>query len=317
MPRRLWGCYSVADHLEPRAFVADLLLYDRLVVPTPTDDDLSRWQKNGWDPQRQETLLQIADPFVERVPWNSRLRDAFESMSGFPDYSSAMINGRDALAEETSRWILSQHLENLLSEPLFDVDDVRAVAVYAAPDRFERCWSIERRFPFVSRRSHVTPGSLFQALEHMGSDQQFARLVVARIAVPDDGRSDAEVLQRTVDLVSRPDVAARRADLQEAVAALRQWDVRAETAVREFEDQVAGFNEAIKRRTNSRRAQMVLFALTTGEGAIAMSVPLVGLAAGPTAALGAAIIAKIQGRTPTASGGAVELLAAAKRALGN
>ncbi len=33
MARLLWGCYSVADHLEPRAFVADLLLYDRLVIP--------------------------------------------------------------------------------------------------------------------------------------------------------------------------------------------------------------------------------------------------------------------------------------------
>ncbi|HEX2746014.1 MAG TPA: hypothetical protein VHN16_16650 [Streptosporangiaceae bacterium] len=52
MTRQIWGCYSVADHLERRAFVADLLLYDRLVVPTPSADDLDRWDKQ-WDPALQ------------------------------------------------------------------------------------------------------------------------------------------------------------------------------------------------------------------------------------------------------------------------
>lgn len=45
MVRRPWGCYSVADHLAERAFVADLLLYDRLVVPVPSDDDRERWEE--------------------------------------------------------------------------------------------------------------------------------------------------------------------------------------------------------------------------------------------------------------------------------
>lgn len=52
MARRLWGCYSVADHLVERAFVADLLVYDRLVVPVPSDDDRERWEK-AWNPTRQ------------------------------------------------------------------------------------------------------------------------------------------------------------------------------------------------------------------------------------------------------------------------
>lgn len=35
----LWGTFSVADHLRRRPFVADVLLYDRLIVPVPDGDD--------------------------------------------------------------------------------------------------------------------------------------------------------------------------------------------------------------------------------------------------------------------------------------
>src|SRR4051794_14299976 len=62
--------------MEPRAFVADLLLYDRLIVPVPTEDDMARWQER-WQPARQKTLLEIAAPFVERVPWDISMRDEF------------------------------------------------------------------------------------------------------------------------------------------------------------------------------------------------------------------------------------------------
>ena len=59
MALRLWGCFSVADHLAERAFVAHLLLYDRLVVPVPSDDDMDRWEAR-WNPTRQAELLAIA-----------------------------------------------------------------------------------------------------------------------------------------------------------------------------------------------------------------------------------------------------------------
>jgi hypothetical protein len=77
----LWGCYSVRDHLEPRAFVADLLLYDRLVVPVPTDKDRGRWVHLKWKPGRQQRLLEAAAPFVERVEWDDDLRGQFTTGS--------------------------------------------------------------------------------------------------------------------------------------------------------------------------------------------------------------------------------------------
>ncbi len=41
----LWGTFSVVDHLRRRPFVADVLLYDRLVVPVPDgDEEVKRWR---------------------------------------------------------------------------------------------------------------------------------------------------------------------------------------------------------------------------------------------------------------------------------
>jgi hypothetical protein len=33
--REIWAAYSVTDHLAKKAFVADVMLYDRLVIPIP------------------------------------------------------------------------------------------------------------------------------------------------------------------------------------------------------------------------------------------------------------------------------------------
>ena len=38
-----WGTFAVDDHLGKRAFVADVLLYDRLVIPVPDARERERW----------------------------------------------------------------------------------------------------------------------------------------------------------------------------------------------------------------------------------------------------------------------------------
>ena len=60
MGREVWGTYSVRDHLREHPWAADVLLYDRLVVPVPPEPgdprdpaEWARWQDNGWQPGRQ------------------------------------------------------------------------------------------------------------------------------------------------------------------------------------------------------------------------------------------------------------------------
>ncbi len=81
--REMWGVYSVTDHLVDKAFVADLMLYDRLVIPIPSDDDHERWARNGWDEARQSHILSIlgkrAVPVVWGADWQAKWKSRWEA----------------------------------------------------------------------------------------------------------------------------------------------------------------------------------------------------------------------------------------------
>ncbi|WP_143658737.1 hypothetical protein [Streptomyces sp. IMTB 2501] len=304
MALRLWGCYSVADHLEKRAFVADLLLYDRLVVPVPSNDDLARWEE-CWNPTRLMELLQIADPFVERVEWNSSRREQFEREFSTDPEQDALGVTRRVILDDIRDDISIQH------------QDVRAVAVYAQPDRFDREWEIVRTFPFFHRNTKVEPGKRREFASVSSAEQQrLAKLVVTRLVVPDDGKDDKEVLQRTVDIVAHPEVAGRRAQLQEMIAGLSTKGLSDETIVGEIEDIVIGLNESIKRQTKARLARGAVQVITAAEGAVSIWLPPVQLATGPTAVAGDAVIQRRWGGTPSPEACAAKLLNDARRELG-
>lgn len=87
MKVELWGTFSVRDHLRERPFVAEVLLYDRLMIPRPTtlkeeepgpgeEDEVTRWRRQGWQPERLRELLDIlgeGDLAVE-LPWGKLVR---------------------------------------------------------------------------------------------------------------------------------------------------------------------------------------------------------------------------------------------------
>jgi hypothetical protein len=78
MDWELWGTFSVGDHLRRRPFLADVLLYDRLIVPTPPDgdkDEQERWRVMGWKPRRQQRILDLIDSeHIIKVPWTESYR---------------------------------------------------------------------------------------------------------------------------------------------------------------------------------------------------------------------------------------------------
>jgi hypothetical protein len=79
MSRETWAVYSVRDHLSPYAFVTDVLLYDRIRVPVPTEDDLDRWDQQGWKPDRQARLLEVLGDRAQPLEWDEDLRERWKS----------------------------------------------------------------------------------------------------------------------------------------------------------------------------------------------------------------------------------------------
>jgi hypothetical protein len=81
MSREVWGTFAVNDHCIPRAFVTDVMLYDRLVIPVPPDDpdedDKKLWAT--WDVKRQMELLEVLGDRARRVKWDERRRKAWKT----------------------------------------------------------------------------------------------------------------------------------------------------------------------------------------------------------------------------------------------
>ena len=78
MANQIWGTFSVKDHCRANAFVREVLLFDRLVLPVPSDEqERSRWRQpnpkdpqENWDPDRLDVLRNILgsqDISAERV----------------------------------------------------------------------------------------------------------------------------------------------------------------------------------------------------------------------------------------------------------
>jgi len=103
MGYQLWGTFSVRDHCRRGAFIAEVLLYDHLLLPVvPNAEDFEReaeargervdaaklareewerWANAGWDPARQ-TLLSIILQDKERVtliPWTLARQDEWKA----------------------------------------------------------------------------------------------------------------------------------------------------------------------------------------------------------------------------------------------
>lgn len=62
--------------MNPRALAREILLYDRLVLPTPEDEtEADRWDHQGWDTYRLAYIADhLGDDLVHPVPWNSHMR---------------------------------------------------------------------------------------------------------------------------------------------------------------------------------------------------------------------------------------------------
>jgi hypothetical protein len=73
--RPRWGIFSTRAHTDPGNLAADVLLYDRLVIPTPAEDDLKRWEDKGWRPADLEACLARLGPLAHGVRWDEPLRE--------------------------------------------------------------------------------------------------------------------------------------------------------------------------------------------------------------------------------------------------
>jgi hypothetical protein len=133
MSLQRWATFSVRDHKARKAFVSEVLLYDKLVIPYPLEEDKAewkRWTERGWSPAWQQSCFEILGPLAEPVPWDERRRTQFTDR-----WKAAKTAGRDAYW--TTKELLRQEMAatgGLLVRPVIAYTSMQEMKNAIQPD---------------------------------------------------------------------------------------------------------------------------------------------------------------------------------------
>jgi hypothetical protein len=334
MSRQLWGCYAVADHLQRRAFVSDVLLYERLVIPVRPSDEPGReaytvWRTSGWEPERQERLLNILGEIAHRVPWNTRRRGEFatewSTAAGAEDVADATARSRDLAGHpvsEAAAALTRRQITRDLTEKVLATGNIRAIAVYADPARFDAEWRVRKAWPLVYRARTIRAGRPRMEVEDAlpGQQADISHVLIGKFAIPEKrDATDEDMLKRAVEFAGLPKVTRWRADFHEWLSEISSRQLSDETIVREMGELVDAYNSMIKRRSRANGIRRSAWVLGTGVGAgaaLTTGVPhSAKLATGPTVAAGRILADRVYGGEPGPAVGVAALMAESAKAL--
>jgi hypothetical protein len=209
----LWGTFSVMDHVREGAFLAEVVMYDRLVIPVPPDPEQTmtpedrdfaekqwdRWERHAWDPKRQQTLLDILEPVAVPIEWNRERHERWAA-----EYEKSKRDAAQQVSEILAGWKTG---EVLLDELPALAGGVVAVSPYDSLEDLKRELGITETSTVVERlqAGRGLPGNIVSAV------------IGREFLVPEDpDRDEFYLLREAVDLVQDVDYRQARADFYSA-----------------------------------------------------------------------------------------------------
>lgn len=238
MSHEIWAAYSVRDHVEPGAFLADVVMYDKLVVPVPSDEpgEWGRWEAEEWDPARQQQLIAALGDRVRAVPWDEARRQRWGKEYETADRRQAGALLRAGLAY----WLTGAQI--LDAAPAM-ATGVAATTPYRSLEALQADFGIE---PVAG--------------EPLRSGTVMAVVGRELLTPHDDSRDELELLREAVKATADPDFRIARAALHERLAGfIRGEQTDAESvraAVAHMNTEVGNMHRALAKRkiwTTARR----------------------------------------------------------------
>ncbi len=78
--RQRWAAFSVKAHRDLGSLAADILLYDRIILPVPeNDEEYDRWVLADWAPDKLAPLVVQAAGHIIAVPWTAQLQQEWKT----------------------------------------------------------------------------------------------------------------------------------------------------------------------------------------------------------------------------------------------
>ena len=262
----IWGAFSPADHLRRRAFVADVLIYDRMVVPVPpkVDDPLAEKWRHRWNSQRQAELIQVIkaggrDHIIE-VPWDDQRQIKWEAYDEDTFHRSSRLEAasqvENDVADVQNRRAANPDTPKQFSERSYLVDYQQQVNDEALartiPDRC-RVTVVAAYGSYGQFRKDVTVG-----LADSDSTEDYLLGAFAwPLLVPSSSlRSDEDLLREAVELAALKEVEDYR-------TAYHDWRYRLMTGHRSAESAEVELTEMIGDYKNAVRAAHISTAWRT------------------------------------------------------
>lgn len=278
--RQRWGTFSVVDHLLSSPFVADVLLYDQLVIPVPADgNDREHWEEIGRNPALLETCLKILGPLARPVRWDTFQRETFKTRFATAQGAAADVSDlAGARAQGTDPLYITRRLltEEFLPELPLDVASVLAVAAYPSRSACKE----EVRFSVLQ---NPQPEVVQARRERLGYLLRYRFLVPSR-----EGRSDLDLLREAVDLAGEDDFQQQRARVHTWQEDVIRNGIPDDRALREMEGYLASYTAYMQKKVRKGRwrwAYMVAAAgVALGLGVAAVALPIVAVPVGVAAA---------------------------------
>jgi hypothetical protein len=289
----LWGTFSVADHLRERPFVADVLLYDRLVVPVAENDsEVERWAGLGRNPLLQQDLLGIMGELAVPVPWSLQRHDQWASRYAAVAQPATEASVRDDVAQAVTFDLRNVEQARGGSAPgtinpddpaylmtrMVLADEYGSGKDHALVDRIPRMDRIETVVAYGSYDAFADERGALPDASMPGGEPVF-KFSWAFFVPEDSQRSDADLLRAAVELAHTDEVVDWRAAVQRwRYESLRKGQSD-EDAERDMEALIKEYAEAARKRKITVAARFGFAVAATLGGVAAVFVPPAGLAA--------------------------------------
>lgn len=238
MSYEIWAAYSVRDHLPAGAFLPDLVIYDTLVIPIPSDEPRAwgLWEERGWDPARQKKLLAVLGDRARAVKWDAARRHRWGK-----DYQE-----NRQFAGGVLRWGLEYWLTG---SQILDVAPAMAQRIAATT-------------PYTSLEDLQADFGIAPAMPGSELPESTVMAVVGRelLTPHDDSRDEFDLLREAVSATRSPDYRIARAALNDRLAAFSRGGVTdaesVRAAVAALNVEVENLHRALQKRriwTTARR----------------------------------------------------------------
>lgn len=259
MGHQVWGVYSVQDHKSPHAFVADVMVYDRLVLPVPpgpswpeSAQEWARWRSEGWEPDAQADIIRQLGNRAYPVPWGTQQRQQWEVA-----WSAARASEEAASPYRATGGVLMAGLPP-------HVTGMNAVATFPSGKELESASGLRHKSDLPSGQAVKVIAREFLAPD------------------PDEHRSDADLLRAALDLSGDRDFRRKRASYWRWQRDFIHDNVISEMAMQDAVEEMGDLiNDELREIRRQKIKTITLFTFCVASaGAALLAAPLTPVAIG-------------------------------------